>query len=204
MEVYEELLKILGGTTLVLAALFGFISKVWLSKIIEAQKLEMKTKMAAFEQELKTTNKKFEAELQKTIAISQIQFEKEYLIYGEIWEALVSLKIATDSLRPLMDYIDPKQSEDERKQERMKNFIVPFNSFSLLLQKHKPFYSASVYEALSNVRTKCHHESVDFDVGKKNDPDYYKEAIANSREISSLIDDACTAIQERLESVKVL
>ncbi|MDN3617215.1 hypothetical protein ACFFUS_00075 [Vibrio gallaecicus] len=164
----------------------------------------MKTKLTAFEQELKATNNKLEAGLQKSIAISQIQFEKEYLIYGEIWEALVSLKIATDGLRPIMDYVDPKQSEDERKQERMTQFIDPFNSFSLLLQTHKPFYSSSVYEALSNVRTKCHHESVDFDVGKKNDPDYYKEAVANSREISSLIDDACTAIQERLESVKVL
>jgi hypothetical protein len=204
MEVYEELLQILGGITLVLAALFGFISKVWLSKIIEAQKLEMKAKLTTFEQELKKTNKKFEAELQKSIAISQIQFEKEYLIYGEIWEALVSLKIATDSLRPIMDYVAPEQSEDEIKQKRMKNFIDPFNSFSLLLQKHKPFYPISVYEALSNVRTKCHHESVDFEVGKKNDRDYYKEAVANSREISSLIDDACTSIQERLESVKVL
>jgi hypothetical protein len=203
MEVYEELLKTLGGVTLVLAALFAFISKIWLSKIIENQKNEMKVKFAAFEQELKITNKKFEAELQKSIAISQIQFEKEYLIYGEIWESLVQLKIATDRLRPIMDYRDPNQNEDERKKERMTQFINPFNSFSLLLQKHKPFYSSSVYEALSNVRTKCHHESVDYDVGKQNDIGYYKEAVANSREISSLIDDACTAIKDRLESVKV-
>ncbi len=40
MEVYEELIKILGGTTIVLAAIFGFISKASFLKLLKPKSLK--------------------------------------------------------------------------------------------------------------------------------------------------------------------
>lgn len=203
MEYYSEIVKLLGGTTIVLAGLFGFIGKIWLSRIIERDKSELSLEIKKLEQEIITANKRLDAELQHSIFVSQVQFDKEYKVYGEAWANLVELKIATQQLRPMLDHIDPSQTEEDRKTERYKNFITPFNDFSTTMEKNKPFFSLTVYETLSAIRKACLNEGIEYKHGNSSDLTYFDNAEKNSKEISGLIEGACDAIRFRLNEVRV-
>ncbi|HHX8650519.1 TPA: hypothetical protein ACVO32_004407 [Vibrio diabolicus] len=203
MEYYREVVELLGGVTLVLGGLFAFISKIWLSRIIERNKSDLAIELKKLEQDLTSANQRLDAQLQHSVFVSQVQFDKEYRIYGDAWELLVELKIVTSQLRPIFDHIDPSQSEEERKAERYNQFIAPFNAFSTTLEKNKPFFSESVYAALIAVRNACYDESVDYKYGKSADRDYYEKAVENNRNIGKLVDLACEAMRLRLNEVQV-
>ncbi|SHF56510.1 hypothetical protein SAMN02745753_02200 [Marinomonas polaris DSM 16579] len=203
MEYYSEAIKLLGGTTIVLAAFFGFVGKIWLSRIVEKNKSELTLELKRLEQELVASNKRLDADLQHSIFVSQVQFDKEYKIYGEVWEYLVELNVSTSQLRPVFDTINENQLEDDRKRERYNNFATPFNKFASTIEKNKPFFSLAVYQTLSDVRKACYNESVDYKHGKSSDQNYYKNSVENNREISALIDLACESIRFRLSEVIV-
>ncbi|WP_158123487.1 hypothetical protein [Vibrio vulnificus] len=203
MESYNEIIQILGGTTVVLAALFGFIGKIWLAKIVENHKASLQQQLLEVQTKVDATNNKLNAELQSATYISQIQLEHEYKIYQEIWALLVELKTATLRLRPLMDYVDPNQSQEERIRERLQDFAEKFNSVFKVLEHNRPFYPHEIYEVLDNVCEKCRHESIDSEYIERNNSEYYKEARKNQQEIVTLINSACDAIRVRLGEVRV-
>ncbi|CAH8202727.1 hypothetical protein [Vibrio aestuarianus] len=194
MSTYYEVIELLGGMTIVLGALFAFIGKIWLSRVVERNKHELSTELRMLEKDLNAANQKLDAQLQHSVFVSQVQFDREYKIYGEAWGHLVELKIATSQLRPLLDYINPEQTEEERKKERYDKFVDPFNEFSSHIEKNKPFFSAKVYDDLNAVRSECLNESAYFKHGKLGDTNYYEHATENNREIARLIDVACDSI----------
>ncbi|GIA35922.1 hypothetical protein ACEO96_18790 [Vibrio anguillarum] len=203
MESYNEIIQILGGTTVVLAALFGFIGKVWLAKIIENHKASLQQQLLELQAKVDATNKKLNAELQSATYISQIQLEHEYKIYQEIWALLVELKTATLTLRPIMDYVDPNQSQQDRIRERLQAFSEKFNAVFKALEHNRPFYPNEIYEVLDHVCEKCRHESIDSEYIERNNAEYYKEARKNQQEIVTLINSACDKIRARLGEVRV-
>ncbi|WP_047691630.1 hypothetical protein [Vibrio sp. ZOR0018] len=203
MEILEYIIGLLGGGTVVLAALFAFISKIWISRIVETNKAELQKDLLSLKKELDSTNKKLDAELQSATYISQVQLEHEYKVYRDIWASLVELKSATMHLRPFMDYVDPNQSQEDRIRERLQPFVVKFNEMYKVLEHNKPFYPQDIYEALDRVCEKCRHESIDSEYIECNNAEYYKEAQTNRREIIDLISSACDAIRNRLNEVKV-
>lgn len=203
MESYNDIIQILGGTTVVLAALFGFIGKIWLAKIVENHKASLQQQLLEVQAKVDATNKKLNAEFQSATYISQIQLEHEYKIYQEIWALLVELKTATLRLRPIMDYVDPNQSQEERIRERLQAFAEKFNAVFKALEHNRPFYPHEIYEVLDHVCEKCRHESIDSEYIERNNFEYYKEARKNQQEIVTLINNACDAIRTRLGEVRV-
>lgn len=77
---YKEIIKALGGTTVVLAALFGFTGKVRLARMIETYKVNIQQKLLEVRAEVDDSSKKLNAELQSATYISQMQLEHEYKI----------------------------------------------------------------------------------------------------------------------------
>ncbi|MEV3817092.1 hypothetical protein RI537_13350 [Aeromonas salmonicida] len=203
MESYNEIIKALGGITIILAALFGLIGKLWLARIVERYKSSLQEQLLEVQSKIEATNKKLEAKLQSEIYISQLQLEHEYKIYQEIWVLLVELKSATLRLRPTMDYVDPDQSQEERIRERLQVFSDRFKSVHKALEHHRPFYPNEIYRVLDRVFEKCHHESIDSEYIARNNIEYYKEARQNQQEIIDLINSACDAIRSRLGDVRV-
>lgn len=105
-EIIKEIIALLGGATIVLAALFAFIGKLWLSRDIEREKYNLQKQMIQIQNELSATNKKLEAELQRSIHVDKIQFDYEFKIYQEVWSSLVSLRMVTMRLRPTIDEVE--------------------------------------------------------------------------------------------------
>ncbi|HDT5893558.1 hypothetical protein ACK32Z_02265 [Aeromonas hydrophila] len=203
MENYKEIIKALGGTTVVLAALFGFTGKVRLARMIETYKANIQQKLLEVRAEVDNSSKKLNAELQSATYISQMQLEHEYKIYQDIWALLVELEIATLKLRPTMDYVDPNQSQEERVRERLHFFCRKFNAVFKVLEHNRLFYPHEIYAVLKHVCEKCRHESIDSEYVERNNPEYYIEARKNQQEIVALINSACDTIRTRLGEVCV-
>lgn len=203
-EIINDIIALLGGVTVVLAALFGFIGKLWLSRIVEKEKHELQKQVMIIQNDLSATNKKLEAELQRSIYVDKMQFEYEFQIYKEVWSSLVSLRMVTMRLRPTLDYIDPKQSNEDRQRERLQAFAGPFENYRDIIEKNKPFYSPIVYKALADILEKCYGESIDFEYAERDSREYFKEARKNEKQIVEAIDFACEAIRNRINEIKIV
>jgi hypothetical protein len=204
--VYSELIKVVGGATVVLAALSAFLGKVWAERIArregEARDRRIGDLKAQIDQQAAELKAKLDASVQRTVHVSKLQFEHEYQIYRSAWEILFALRQATLSLRPIMDHIDPKETKEDRMNKRRLAFASPYNSFLDIIEKSKPFYPQQIYDSLSAVREKCHHELIDYEYDERPRSEYYKEARKNQDEIVALIDEACSAIRRRVSEVQ--
>lgn len=204
--IYQELIKVAGGATVLLAALSIFLSKVWSERIARREGedrdrriSELKSKIDAQAAELKA---KLDATVQRTVHVSKLQFEHEYEIYKSAWERLFALRQATLSLRPTLDRYDPKETKEERMQRRMNAFAEPYNAFLDIVEKNKPFYPAAIYGSLSAVLEKCHHELIDYEFVERPSSEYYKEARRNHEVIVQVIENSCNAIRDRIADVQ--
>lgn len=204
VEIFNDILILLGGATIVLSALFGLIGKLLISRATEEIKHSFQIKVAALQSDLAKTNKKLDAELQRAIYIDKAQFDYEFQIYRDVWNNLVDLQAATLNLRPVFDYIDPAQSKEDRMQERLSAFIEPFNKFLSTVEKNKPFYSPSVYASLSNILKLCRDERIDFEYIERSKKEYFEEAKKNREDILKSINQACEEIRGRINEVKVI
>ena len=204
--IYQELLKVVGGATVLLAGLSIFLSKVWSERIARREAeardqriTELKAQLDAQAAEMKA---KLDVVVQRTVHVSKLKFDHEYSIYKSAWERLISLRQATLGLRPIMDVIDPNETKEDRMRKRTIAFGDSYNALLDVVEKNKPFYPAAIYEALSAVREKCRHEQIDYEYIERPNSEYFNEARKNHEEILGLIEAACEAIRNRVAEVQ--
>jgi len=204
--IYQELLKVAGGATVILAALSAFLGKIWIDRISHIESERRDVKIAELSAQLERQGVELKAKLdvavQRTVHIDKVQFELELQIYRAAWDSLFSLRQATLSLRPVLDQFDPTESKEDRMRKRMIAFSAPYNKFLDVIEKSKPFYPEAVYQALAAVLKKCGHELIDYEYVERPINEYYKEAMKNEEEIIALIEAACTAIRTRISEVR--
>ena len=190
------LISILGGYTVVLGALFGFIGRVWLLRIVEREKHSL-------QRQLDETNRKLQTELDRDLHISKAQFDNEFINYKLIWACLVDLRSSTLQIRPMLDQINPTESREDRLNRRLGEFWKHFIAFREQVEKNKPFYAPSVYESLTKVVELCHSEAVDAEDHERSQKEYWQEARINRGLISASIDATCEAVRSRLSTARV-
>ena len=190
MEIFAVIMGSLGGVAAVLTVLIAYFGNLRLER---------------YKSDLQLANAKIQSLSDTSSHISKTQFDKEFTIYQEIWVLLVDLRSKTLSLRPVMDSVDPNESEDERTQRRLKDFGESFNGFRDSIENNKPFYGHVVYEALNEVFGFCYEESIDY---QYKDPGWSKEYWEKSRESNKIIvdtiDTCCEKIRERIGSLAVV
>ncbi|WP_372177739.1 hypothetical protein ACCQ23_00660 [Xanthomonas axonopodis pv. phyllanthi] len=192
----QEVILALGGYTVVLGGLFAFLGRVWLLRIVEKEKFEL-------QRQLDETNRKLQAELDRDLHVSKTQFDAEFANYKSIWACLVDFRASTLQLRPMLDFIDPNESKEDRLKRRLTTFQSNFNTLRDQVEKNKPFYAQSVYDKLSEVIRQCHSEAIDAEYQERPSREYWKEADKNRKEIASAIDETCESIRTRVSSVRV-
>ena len=190
MEIFAVIMGSLGGVSAVLTGLIAYFGNLRLEK---------------YKADLQITNAKVKSLSDTSSHVSKTQFDKEFSIYQEIWIRLVDLRSKTLSLRPVMDHVDPNESEDERTQRRLKDFGESFYAFRDCIEKNKPFYAQIVYESLNDVFDLCYEESIDY---QYKDPgwskEYWEKSRENNKKIVSGIDVCCEKIRERISSLAVV
>ena len=104
-----------------------------------------------------------------------------------------------------MDQIDPKETAEERKQNRLKGMGDAFNKFRITMENNKPFYSQAVYDSILNIYKTCHLEHIQYSRSHEDfqDEKYWVQAEKNQNNIISEIDSCCEIIRSRIYSVSV-
>jgi len=202
-EVINQVLAIAGGTSVVIVSLAAFLGKLWIARVLGREKLKHDMKLQGIQAQLDATNQNLKAELDKGLHIHKVQFDKEFEIYEELWSKLIELRKAALSLRPELDYINPSESDEERKIKRLKRFVDSINEFTDLTDKNRPFYSEIVFESMNKLWKLAHSESVWY---KRQDPysnEYWETAQKNRDEILSEIEKCCEIIRQRIGSIRV-
>ncbi|EOV9410043.1 hypothetical protein ACN5W3_004500 [Vibrio parahaemolyticus] len=190
MEIFAVIMGSLGGVSAVLTGLIAYFGNLRLEK---------------YKADLQVTNAKVKSLSETSSHVSKAQFDKEFLIYQEIWTRLVDLRSKTLSLRPEFDHVDPNESEDSRVKRRLSDFGRSFSIFRNSIENNRPFYAHQVYESLSDVIILCHEESIDYKYKDSGwDKEYWEKSRENSKKIVSAIDVCCESIRERISSLAVV
>lgn len=190
METINIILTILGGGSAILTALFAYFGNLRLEK---------------FKSDLSDTNSKLRASLDSSVHVSKAQFDKEFSIYQGIWISLVALRARTLSLRPVMDFHDTNETEDERVARRLKAFGEAFSNFRDVMEQNKPFYSILVYKSLVEIFDLCHTESIEYQHKESGwSKEYWESSMENNKKIIEAIDACCELIRQRISSFSVV
>ena len=148
---------------------------------------------------------KLKADLEKASHVGKMQFEVEFQIYKDVWEQLVKLKRKTLSLRPAFDVaLSENESEEDRKKERVINFVEAYNQLLENTENNKPFYPPEIWSELATLLKVAWSEAVSYRFNdNKNDwKKYWEEAEKNKNKITEQIDKICETIRERIDSYK--
>ena len=151
-----------GGVAAVLIGLTAFIGKIWIDKTILSYKEASDKKIHKLQSELQATSQKLQTELDKSLHTHKIQFEKEFVIYTEVWEQLVLVKKKVLALRPALDMVSPNETPEDKNKRRLQELSEVYNPFYELVEKYRPFYPQDVYESLMDLIFQIRDESVDF------------------------------------------
>jgi hypothetical protein len=140
-------------------------------------------------------------DLARASVVHKAQYETEFRVYEEIWQRLVDVQRTVAALRPMLDYGDPKESDEERRSRRMREFGEAFNAMQAAVWKSKPFYSTAVHRELQELSHLVHGEAIDYQHGDPHrDLDYWREAQKNIEAISNKIEAVCEAIRKRISA----
>src|SRR5438445_7369720 len=138
-------------------------------------------------------------DLGRASLVHKAQYETEFRVYEEIWQRVIDVQRTVVALRPMVDQVDSKESDEERRSRRVQEFVEPFNAMQAAIWKNKPFYSAAVHRELQELSHLFRGESIDYQHGDPHrDKDYWLEAKKNLETISSKIEAVCEAIRQRV------
>ena len=193
---FKQLIATIGGYTFVVGGLAAVLGRLWVLRIVEREKF-------ALQRQLDQTNKSLQAELDRTLHVTKTQFDAEFFIYKEIWSCLVDFRMKALRIRPLVDFVDLQETQEQRLRKRLQEFGPAFAELRDLVEKNKPFYAASVYSHLQKVIDLCYDESVDAEHSDRSSRDYWKEAKANREAILAAVDETCEEIRARVSAVIV-
>ena len=152
---FFEWLKNIGITS-------AFVSALVSTLIVEFYK---KNKDLDNEKKIKEIEHKYEVELTKlqiktdTLTfISNTQYEKEFQIYMEVWEAMDECIRYTNMLYPQFEYAPSKSDKEEYLkfcQDKYEKFATAYNTYLKCMKKYEPFYEEKICENFSNLLSVC-------------------------------------------------
>ena len=142
------------------------------------------------------------AEIGSKLHIHQVRYENEYAILTDLAEKLIMLRDAAKALRPEMDYMDPEETEDERRRKRLKQYFDDARKLYYAMETKRPFYPENIYEVLQELDRATWAEAVQYrnrrqSQGQGYDSKYWQQAAENAANISKLADEALGVIRTR-------
>ncbi|SFF34486.1 hypothetical protein SAMN05216563_12513 [Phytobacter palmae] len=196
------LVNLLGGVSIILTTLIGFIGKLYFEKFKSRQDALNKQLQASID----AANSALKSKHESSVYVTKSQFDKEFSSYSSIWGAAFELKECVMELRPMLDFTDENESFEKRKERRLLKFKEAFNAFVIHSESNKPFLPLEVYERIELFRVECRKESILYHYGDPDRPveEYWNVAEKNRKIISELFDEICEAIRQRLHALSVI
>lgn len=142
------------------------------------------------------------AELSSQINTHGFRYEKEYQVLSELSALLVDVRDASLNLRPMMDFVDPSKSDEERKTERLGKYYEALRELYFVREKKRPFYPENIYKSIQMIEKESRSESIQYQFRDPTDgekyADYWEQAERNQEKITQLAETAMSHIRERV------
>jgi len=189
-----------GGAGAIIFGLSSFLSKVWAERILEKEKQAYTKELEDIRHRSSELITQLQASVDRAQYVNRATFDREFDTYRETWGKVVDLRAAVTSLRPIMDYVDPKQTEEDRKIERLKRFQESLSPFWEVYEKNRPFLPEKIYAACSDLVDLTHGEAVGYRYGSQREEGlkYWDNAKKAHGEILKGCDRISDLIRERL------
>ena len=145
--------------------------------------------------------KSMKATIGAQLYIHQVRYQNEFNILMDLSEKLVALRDSAHSLRPILDYVDSRETEDERKQKRLKKHYDAAVVFYKAYETKMPFYPEEIYQSIKKLDLLVRKETIEYDKGQDKgfDKKYWDAASANALEIAKLADEIIALIRTRVK-----
>lgn len=180
-----EALKLLasGGVG---AAAIGLLGKLWVDRKLERER-------ASYGKELEN----LKAKLAQKHTIHKLQFEKEFEIYVELWEALCGLKEACAALVPGGQFTN--KSPEDLREEQADKFAAAYTEFVKLVEHQRPFYASDVYKGATLLLSDAWRQMVQHAFDKETPlTKRYEQMRSRVAEMSGIIDNIESSIRKRI------
>lgn len=139
--------------------------------------------------------------------VHQLQFEKEFKIYSELWECLIEARGDLYVLRPVLDNLPLDELERKMTENiRLEKARLSCNKLITTTENNKPFYSVDIYPQLLELNKLAKKEVsivLHKDVYlKKQNYDYYMDGEETLKRFNELADVICDKIRDRIFTYK--
>lgn len=137
--------------------------------------------------------------------IHQTRYQNEFNILIDLSEKLIELRDSSLGLRPVADYVDPNEAEEERKRKRLNRYHDAAIALYRVYETRQSFYPDEIYSGIKKLDKVVWREVVQYKNrsdrdGRGFDPEYWDKAEANSEEISKVANDVINLIRNRVKS----
>ncbi len=194
-------------TILIISNLILVLVIGWLIKFYVPAYLRKKGENLATKEDIEEITNKIEsvrASIGHQLYIHQTRYQNEFNILMDLTEKLVELRDSALGLRPVIDYVDGNEAEEDRKRKRLKRYQDAAFAFYKLYETRKPFYPDEIYNGIKGLDRIVWKEVVQYknrspNEGKWFDREYWEKAEKNSEEISKLADKVIESIRNRIK-----
>ncbi|MBP6281804.1 MAG: hypothetical protein KA384_07140 [Leptotrichiaceae bacterium] len=156
------------------------------------------------------SQEKYKANVSKHIYVTQLQYDREFSIYVEVFESLFNVVAATQNLAPIRDVLSSIEEENQKiYKERNIELIKNYDKFSETIIKYSPFYETDIKKVLLEIRKICQTEEIAFRIFKIENTDpierfNYKESEERKKMIESKKEEVELLVRNRLKKMKII
>lgn len=205
ISIASAIILSVGGSGAIIIALSKWFGQIFASKLLENDRrkysLEMEELKHQYTKEINLIN----ANIDKSTHVTKQQYDKEFSIYLEIWEALGTAIISTQNLYPFMDTNIKKDEHYEQiLNDRFNQFIIGFNNYSNAITKYAPFYEERFYNQFIELRKLFTQQASWFQIYALDVPDDSRKEVYrdNPRKMVELEESLQKQIREHLKSLQ--
>lgn len=155
-QVAGAIIASIGGSSVIILGLSGWLGKVWASRILESEKKRHNLEIEEFKGRLSKEINVVNSMIDKSVYVTKLQYDKEFSIYLEIWEKLADCVLYTKNLYPIYDQVPISEDDLEKHNIRKwEQYVSAYNDYSNVIIKYAPFYEESLYERFLELRKLC-------------------------------------------------
>ena len=144
------------------------------------------------------------AAIESRLGIHQFRYQREFAILVRLSKKVVELRDATTMLRPESEYVNPDESEDERKRRQLARYTSASRELYQFYEPRRPFLPEALLKSLRVLDEVAWHEVIQFrhrsPQGADYDPKYWENALENAAKIEAAADAVLAAIRQRAQT----
>lgn len=147
------ILSALGGGAVLTASVIKWSSSIISDSIQRRIEKKYEMELEKYKHDLDDQTNRAKLLLNRISYISEKQYDKEFDIYLEVWDAIIKCRQCLQELFDAFTGPPAFKYEDQEKQlkEKAENFTICYSNLSATILKHAPFYEDQFYTAFVNI-----------------------------------------------------